>query len=602
MAGEDENSSKFTLDLDVAKFVEKAGAAQDAITAIGDSKNISSLVSGLGEVGALVGILGASLLAVKLTMDAVFRAEDIHATQAQFDYLTQKAGVYSETLKKGLIEASRGWVDETTLMESANRAMTELQGGVERLPELMDFARKVSAVMGGELLDNFDRITKAVAYGNTMQLRRIGIFIDEKKAIGDYAASVGLTVDVLSQADKQQAILNAVLEENKNKWAGVNTNIKQAQSLWAQFKTLVIELKDSVVLLVEGFFKFWGVLTLLNTVIPKLSQMFHSLNESIKEHLGIHKEASQEIIKNQEKVNKVHGDATLIAKKRAQDEKDLSRLKTEALREELKNTEDAERAEQLYGEIKRQEALETQAQIDAVIAKEKEHLITKQQATAELLELDRIEKEKLKRDEDELERARQQALDRYARNSENVFQGISRGAVAESNKSAAAVRNFANLGSTAFKTFSDHAATGLMAIGEGSKKTGDIMKQFMFGSLADIAEAEGRMLLASGLINPLNMAAGAALLVLAGVLRSQAGGASSDLGSGGGGGGGDYGAASTPQPASATAATTANNKSVNLIIQGHMLTDDRTARWIVDQVRAAADATDFKVQSIGGGL
>jgi hypothetical protein len=33
-----------------------------------------------------------------------------------------------------------------------------------------------------------------------------------------------------------------------------------------------------------------------------------------------------------------------------------------------------------------------------------------------------------------------------------------------------------------------------------------------------------------------------------------------------------------------------------------MFGSDDTRRWLVDQIRASSDATDFKIQSVGGGL
>ena len=125
----------------------------------------------------------------------------------------------------------------------------------------------------------------------------------------------------------------------------------------------------------------------------------------------------------------------------------------------------------------------------------------------------------------------------------------------------------------------------------------------MLNSLADIAEAQGDLLLASALVNPLNAAAGAALLVLSGVLRGAAGsaGSSSGVGSSSGGGGGVATSATdsglTTQPALSTP-----SKAVTIQVQGNYFETDATKRTLMDMIRSETDATDFKYTQINQGV
>ena len=150
---------------------------------------------------------------------------------------------------------------------------------------------------------------------------------------------------------------------------------------------------------------------------------------------------------------------------------------------------------------------------------------------------------------------------------------------------------------TAFKL---HSANAFLAIGEGSKNAGDAMKGFMLGALADIAEAQGRVLLAAVLVNPLNAAAGAALLVLAGFLRSQSGEskASSGLGDVGGGGGGGGGPSSSALE-SPQMDEKKLQKTVTINVSGSYFDTDQTRTRITELVRESADFTDFKFNTIG---
>lgn len=243
-----DESTSFKLDLDAAEFIETALHAKESIAAIGEVESLTALTENLLKAGAVVGILGTAIFAIKESMDLVFDAENIKAINAQFEILSEHAGVYSKTLKEGLVESAHGWADETSLMQAANKAMIQLEGGVEKLPQLMELARKSTAVFGGDLISNFEMMTKAVASGNARHLRHLGLIVDQKKAYSDYAKSIGITVDQLTLAGRQQAILNAAIEKGESAYKGLNPNIKEAQGLWAQFSTTMKEVGETAVI------------------------------------------------------------------------------------------------------------------------------------------------------------------------------------------------------------------------------------------------------------------------------------------------------------------------------------------------------------------
>lgn len=292
-----ENTSSYTLNLDAEQFTSAARSAAHALTGISEAgESIGHLVEVLESVSVTLGILTVGFFAVKEAFESVFEGEKIAQTTSQFNALSAAAGVYGDTLKKGLQEASNGWVTDTELMQHANRAMSELEVGVEKLPQLMETARKATAVMGGDFMENFDKMTQAVATHSAHRLRSLGITIDEQKALRGYAGSIDVAVGSLSQAGKQQAILNAILDATKDKYKGQNEDLIKNLSLWQQIKT---NLKDLGEIIEVVFAKFAS---------PAVTKFMTSLHDSLvyikQDLLGITGTGTERFEVLEQKVNK----------------------------------------------------------------------------------------------------------------------------------------------------------------------------------------------------------------------------------------------------------------------------------------------------------
>lgn len=247
--------TKFRLNLDSTEFIESAKKASEALEKLGSSgESLKGLVGSFGEIAAVAGVVGSALLVLKTVMGSVFEAENIKAVNSQFELLSKNAGVSSEALKEGLEKASNGLVTETDLLKDANNALVTMGGSASKLPELMELARKATAVFGGDFVQNFEQMNQALATGNMRMLKHMGIIIDEQKALREYAVAHGTVVSALSQEEKQQALVNAALEKGKTAFAGVNTELKVNNTAWQQLKVILSEIMESIALLANTFF------------------------------------------------------------------------------------------------------------------------------------------------------------------------------------------------------------------------------------------------------------------------------------------------------------------------------------------------------------
>jgi len=667
----DDSNTSFKLDLDAHEFIEVALKAKESINSLGEVESLTALTEGILKVGGVIGILGTALFGIKETMDLVFDAENIKAIEAQFEKLSESAGVYSETLREGLAQASAGWADETDLMQAANKAMVQLQTGVKQLPELLEVARKAAALSGKDFLETFETINQAVATGNTRQLRHLNIIIDQKKAYEDHAKSIGSTVDQLTLAGRQQAVLNAVLETGKTAFNGINPNIRENQNLWTMLKVTLHEVGEVATL---AFDKIAG--PLVRSELSGLGAMARDLKSWFIDHFGegaeqakVHAEnlrdkvmqlkgelidleqkklhgldfapgdteariqgitqqlkeyeaelsKIEEVKKNAEKGEPGGGSSSEVSKasqidldkqreQKAKFAQEILRIQSEITNQEIKQMQSVAQADELYNKRRLQEVAAIDAQIAQIRAQAATGQgITEQQANQKIEALSELKKHKLIQDEAEIEKFREQALDQYVKHATSASDGIQRAFKAGAEKSKLELNDFGKLGQRVFDAYKTHSTQALLDVGAGSKDAAEAMRGFMFGAIADIAQAEGEVMMAQAFEgNFAAAAAGAGLIALAGFLRSQSQSSATTMPSTASGGSNtpyettNYGTRTDQPPTLSDYQQNQQKQSVVINVQGSYFETEQTKMALVDLIRQNQDATQYTISTIGG--
>jgi len=257
--------AKVSLELEVtgnaeAKLKKIAGAVQDlektgnsSFANFGASAEKSFDVAKKVAVtfGSVAAVVAGELWVLKEALDLTMEAETVRAINAQFELLATSAGIAGEELKNGLVAASDGLIDDTDLIQLANKAIIQMGASAAQLPPVMELARKATSVFGGELADNFEKINSAISTGNTRAVRSLGIIVDSEKAYRDFASSIGTSADSLSEAGRQQAILNAVLNEGKTSFSGVNVNLKENTDTFQRLRVTLQQIGETATLAFE---------------------------------------------------------------------------------------------------------------------------------------------------------------------------------------------------------------------------------------------------------------------------------------------------------------------------------------------------------------
>lgn len=176
-----------------------------------------------GLTGSFVGLTtavagsAAVLGALKLGRIALELAQVGAASESVervFDNLTAAAGLNGQTMLREMRQASRGTVDEVTMMIAANRSL--LAGGAEFakvLPGLFEIAHGAAQATGQDVSAIFETLTKGIAKASPLLIDNAEIYIKVGRALDEYAAKQGKTVDMLSAMEQRAAMANIVLEQ-----------------------------------------------------------------------------------------------------------------------------------------------------------------------------------------------------------------------------------------------------------------------------------------------------------------------------------------------------------------------------------------------------
>ncbi len=166
------------------------------------------------QIGMAMTAFGASVTAAAGL--AVKAAAEVEQTKGAFERLAKANGESAEDILKALKESSKGTISANDLMLAANRAMVlGVAKNTDQFTRLMEIARDRSRAMGSTATQAFNDIVTGIGRGSPLILDNLGIIVDLTEANQDYAKAVGKATNQLTEADKQQALLNAVLNQGE---------------------------------------------------------------------------------------------------------------------------------------------------------------------------------------------------------------------------------------------------------------------------------------------------------------------------------------------------------------------------------------------------
>lgn len=209
-----------------------------------------STESALKKVWATATVVAWSMLALwKSFIDASIENEPL---QRSFERLSESANISADEMLKAMRRASRWTVADTQLMASANKAYSLwIVSSVEDMSTMMEIARVKWQAMWRTMEEALDDIVTWLWRWSVQILDNLWIVIKQSEAQEIYAKQLWKTVEQLTEAEKKQALVNAVVsqwkEELEASWEVQETMQERIARMNAQWENMKNTIWDALI-------------------------------------------------------------------------------------------------------------------------------------------------------------------------------------------------------------------------------------------------------------------------------------------------------------------------------------------------------------------
>ena len=212
------NDTKAASDA-AANDISKVGKAADEANKTGSEStsslkaNWAMMVLGINQG---VQIAQAAIEAFKKVIDFTVQGAAIERLQDSSQMLAQSMGLDMDDIVEAVRKASLGTVADMDIMASANKAMMLGVGSsAEEMARLMEVAAIRGRAMGLSTTQAFSDIVTGIGRQSKMILDNLDIVLNLDQVYGDYAETLGKTALQLTDVEKKQAMVNAVIESTQ---------------------------------------------------------------------------------------------------------------------------------------------------------------------------------------------------------------------------------------------------------------------------------------------------------------------------------------------------------------------------------------------------
>jgi tetratricopeptide (TPR) repeat protein len=190
--------------------------------------------------------VAAAFASAKFVRDAIESEARVKLLREELERLGRTKGFDATLLLKEMEKATAGTVRQVDLLQIAFRAVGLRVFDLNKLPELMrmlEFRSKLTGISTRELFDEFTRL--AVIGKERMQVL-FGITFDAKRAIDDYARSVGTTAAALSDTEQNAVTMKLAFDALKRSQSEVSSQAAETIESLERFNVVLDDLKRTL--------------------------------------------------------------------------------------------------------------------------------------------------------------------------------------------------------------------------------------------------------------------------------------------------------------------------------------------------------------------
>lgn len=218
------------------------GAAK---TTSNSTKEFSKMAQGMGGLVGAYATVAASVFAVSAAFQFFKTAADLSALTSGQEIFASRTGTSMKLMTANIQEATGGLV---AFREAAQAAAIGQAAGLtaDQMERLGKVAKNAGTILGRDVTDSFNRLTRGAIKAEPELLDELGIIIRINDAAEMYARTVNKNAQDLTQFEKSQAVVNAVLEQGESKFQDIGNSVNQVAKFGAAFQNTFKKLSEPV--------------------------------------------------------------------------------------------------------------------------------------------------------------------------------------------------------------------------------------------------------------------------------------------------------------------------------------------------------------------
>ena len=227
----------------VQSDTEMIGKAQTRLGQASASagRQFSAQATGLGGIVSAYAGAAANIFALTAAFFALQRSAEFEQIISGTQQLASTIGESGNNIINTVQNITKA---QLSLLETAQQVNLGLSAGfnTQQIEQLSDVSLRASKALGRNLSDAFQRGVRGAAKLEPELLDELGIFTRIDPAVRKYADSVGRSVTSLTNFERRQAFVNAVIEEGQRKFRDVDTATDTAAQSLSKLSATIVDL------------------------------------------------------------------------------------------------------------------------------------------------------------------------------------------------------------------------------------------------------------------------------------------------------------------------------------------------------------------------
>lgn len=248
-------------------------------------RDFAKQAEGLGGLVRLYATFAANIFAVSMAFEALKRSFQFEQLQRASDAFAVTTGKNLSYVAQQMKELSQGALTDKAAQSYANYGASA-GFTADQMKRLVVVAKGASQALGRDMGDSIDRLIRGTGKLEPELLDELGLLTRTKQAGVEYGKAIGKTFEQLTQFEKTQAFVNAVLKEGEQKFgavaAAVNVSpFERLQAAVVNAGTAILNILNKLIAPLAGFLAnnsgalyagiIAAVLYLAKTALPMLT-------------------------------------------------------------------------------------------------------------------------------------------------------------------------------------------------------------------------------------------------------------------------------------------------------------------------------------------